>query len=100
MIFGVGGGIEPKMCVLIFSTNFVWNIFHSMKNWKSYHHKSTWLCMYSARCSSHILMILKNIEMSNFMDVRPVGAEVFHADGRTDRYDEAIGRFLRFAKRA
>ena len=27
--------IENKMCVLIFSTKFVWNIFRSKKNWAS-----------------------------------------------------------------
>ena len=27
------------------------------------------------------------------MKIRPVGAELFHADGVTDRYDEANGRF-------
>jgi hypothetical protein len=35
--------------------------------------------------------------MSNFMKIRPVGAELFHADGRTDRHDEANSRFHNFA---
>jgi hypothetical protein len=30
---------------------------------------------------------------SNSMTVRPLGAELFHADGRTDRHDEANFRF-------
>ena len=30
---------EHKMCALIFSTNFVWNIFHSKKNWARYDRK-------------------------------------------------------------
>jgi hypothetical protein len=34
--------------------------------------------------------------MSNFMKIRPVGAELFNADGRTDRHDEANGRFSLF----
>jgi len=29
--------------------------------------------------------VSKNTQMSNFMKMRPVGAELFHADGRTDR---------------
>jgi hypothetical protein len=37
--------------------------------------------------------ILKNPQISNFMKIRPVGAELYHADGwrdgRTDRHDEA-----------
>jgi hypothetical protein len=29
------------------------------------------------------------------MKIRPVGAKVFHADGNTEKYDEASNRFLR-----
>ena len=28
----------------------------------------------------------KNTYVSNFMKIRPVGAELLHADGRTDRH--------------
>jgi len=28
----------------------------------------------------------KNTQMPNFMKIRPVGAEVLHADGRTERH--------------
>jgi hypothetical protein len=31
----------------------------------------------------------KNTQISNFMKMRPLGAELFHADGQTDRQDEA-----------
>jgi len=38
------------------------------------------------------------------MKIRPVGAEMFHVDGRTVRltyrHDEAKSRFLKFCKRA
>ena len=38
------------------------------------------------------------------MKIRPVGAELFHADrragGRTDRRDEANSRFSQFLERA
>jgi len=32
------------------------------------------------------------------MKIRPVGAELFHVDGGTDRHDEANNRFFPFAK--
>jgi hypothetical protein len=36
---------EQKMCVLIFSTTFVWNISHSKKNSARYYHKCTYVFM-------------------------------------------------------
>jgi len=38
--------------------------------------------------------------MPNFIKNRPVGAGVFHADGRTDTHDEANSRFSQFCERA
>jgi hypothetical protein len=35
----------------------------------------------------------KKAKISNFMKIRPVGAELFHEDGRTDRHGEANSRF-------
>jgi hypothetical protein len=34
------------------------------------------------------------------MKIYPVGAELYHADERTDRYEEANGRFSQFGERA
>jgi len=34
------------------------------------------------------------------MKIRQVGAEMFHADGRLDRHDDANSRFLQFCERA
>ena len=34
------------------------------------------------------------------MKIRPVGAELFHADGRTDRHNEANSHFSQFCERA
>jgi hypothetical protein len=42
----------------------------------------------------------KNNQISNFMKLRPVGAELFHADRRRDRHDEANSRFSQFCERA
>jgi hypothetical protein len=36
---------------------------------------------------------LKNTQIPNFMKIRPVRAELFHADSKTDRYDKANNRF-------
>ena len=38
--------------------------------------------------------------MSNFMKTRPVGAEVFYADGRTDRHDEVNSRLSQLRESA
>jgi len=34
------------------------------------------------------------------MKIRPVGAELFHADGRTERHDDENKRFLQFCERS
>ena len=34
--------------------------------------------------------------MWNFMKIRPVGAELFHEDGQTDRHGEVNSRFTHF----
>jgi hypothetical protein len=39
----------------------------------------------------------KNVPMQNFTKILPVKAELFHADGQTDRHDAAISRFPNFA---
>jgi len=42
----------------------------------------------------------RKILTPNFMKIRPVGADLFHADGRTDRHEEANSRFCQVCKRA
>jgi len=34
----------------------------------------------------------KHNQLSNLIQIRPVGVELFHADGRTDRLDENNSR--------
>jgi hypothetical protein len=47
---------------------------------------------------------IKNTQISNIMKIHLVGAEVFHAadrtDERTDKHNEANGRFSQFSERA
>jgi hypothetical protein len=40
----------------------------------------------------------KNYQISNFMKIRPLGAELFHADGQTGRLDEAKGLSSHFCE--
>ena len=53
--------IAQKMCVLIFSTTFVWNIYHSKKKWARYDQKSIWVFMWS---TLYACPVLKKIEFS------------------------------------
>jgi len=68
-------------CIVIFSTIFVWNISYSKKNSALYH-----ICT-CARYSCQILRtpafsdrFLKIPQTSNFIKIRPVGAELFHGN--------------------
>jgi len=40
----------------------------------------------------------KNFQISNFMKIRPVGAEMFHGDGRTHRPTEMTNLIIAFSK--
>ena len=92
---------KNKICVLIFSTTFVWNIFHSMKKWARYDQKCTLVFMLSTHYPCHIFMklefsrqILYNIQISNFVKICPVGAKLFHVEGQTDRHCNRSSRGL------
>jgi hypothetical protein len=37
-------------------------------------------------------------QISSFMKVHAVGADLFHADGQTDRHDKANSRFFQFCE--
>jgi len=42
----------------------------------------------------------KNSELLNTMRIRPVGAKLLQADGRTDRHDDANRHFSQFCESA
>ena len=83
--------MEHEVCVLIFTTTLVWNIFHYTKNWSRYDKE-----MYIGLQVKYPLFLSgfnetlivdrfsKNIQISNLMKICPVGAELLHAEGRTD----------------
>ena len=48
-----------KMCVLLLSTTFVWNVSHSKKHSMRWYHKCINVFMYSTHYSYHISMILE-----------------------------------------
>ena len=70
-----------KMCVLIFSTTFVWNIFHSKKCSARYY-KCTFLSDFNETWIFSTDFV--NLQISNFMKNCPVGAELLHAARQTD----------------
>ena len=76
---------------------FVSNISHSKKNRASYDKKCTLVLTQGTRYACQILMKLVSSRQifekhSNLMKIRQVGPELFHADGRLDRHEEANSR--------
>jgi hypothetical protein len=97
---------EYKMCVLIFSTTFVWKIFNSKKKWATYDQKCKLVLMYSTLNSCPNLMklemsrqIFKKYSNIKFYKNAPSGSRGVPC-GRTDRHDEANSSFLQFCERA
>jgi hypothetical protein len=93
--------IQHKMCVLILSTTFVWNISHSEQIWTRYDHKCISVFMYSTGYSCQILM---KLEFSRQIFQKYSNIK-FHLNpssgsrvprGRTDRHDESNSRFSQF----
>jgi len=80
------------MCVLIFSTTFVWNILILRGNERDLlkmsvdlHVKCPLFLSDWNKSLSFLARFSNSTEISNLMKIRPVGAELFHADRRTDR---------------
>ena len=95
---------EHKMCVLIFPTTFVWKFSHSKKNSARYYQYCTLVLKYLLflshfnECWISLTDFSKNTQIKNFMKIRPVGSELFHADGWRGRRDEANSRFPQFCE--
>ena len=87
--------IEHKMCVLIFCTTFACSI---SQNSARYCHQCA-VFMYSTCYACQTLMaiwIVSTLEKPTnikFHENRPLGTEFHHADGQTDRPDEAFRSF-------
>ena len=94
------------MCVFWFSLQLSSETFFIRRTERDMIKDACW-------ASCNVLVILARFEWNlNFLDrfsksnqiysvkIRQVGAELFHADGRADRYDEANGRFSKFCERA
>jgi hypothetical protein len=95
--------IEHEMCVLTFSTTFVWNISYSNTKSASYCHKCTNVFMWSTHYSCHILMkfefswqIFKKYSDVKFHENLSSGSRVipcWRTDGH-DTHDEINSRFF------
>ena len=79
---------EHKMCVLIFSTTFVWNISHSKKNWARYDQKCISVFLSSTGYSCPILIKLEISRQIFFLNNRLVSC--WRTDGRTDMTKAAV----------
>ena len=92
---------EYKMYVLILYRTFIRNVFHSYKNSARYCYEceNVFCRLFLSdfnETSIFLTYFRKNVQIQNFIQVCPVGAELFHTDGRTDRRDEANCRFSQF----
>ena len=84
------------------------NHYHSKNNLERYRQKCRNVFTLGTRYFCRILVELefsthtfeKKAQVSSLIKIRPVGAELFHADTRTEKYEEANSRFSQFCERA
>jgi len=101
-------GIEHKMCVLIFSINFVWSISHPKNVWARYDQKCLFVSLWRNHYSCQIVM--KRVSSVDFRKIfkcpvlrKPFQSEPncsIQTDSQTDREDEAYSRLSQFCKSA
>jgi len=97
--------IEYKTCVLIFSTNYVRNIFHSKKNWARCDHKRTLAVTWNAHYSYHILIKLEFSRQifAKYSNIKfhenPSSRSRVVPCGQRDRHDEAKCRFSKILRK-
>jgi hypothetical protein len=92
------------VCILIFSTTFVWNICHCKKNWARYDQKCILVFIWSTRYSCPILMkhefspqIFEKYLNIEFHENPSSRSRVVPCE-RTDRHDEAFRNFANAPK--
>jgi hypothetical protein len=95
-----------KMCFLIFSANFVWNISHSKTNSASYYHKCTYIGLHvkyrlflsnlnETWFSQQIFQKHKDIRFNENPPVKPNSSTRTHTDRDTDMTKATVD-FLNF----
>ena len=86
----LGKHLLNTKCVLIFCTPFVWKISHCKKNRLRFAQKCILVFIYSTLYSYRFLIkfllrhFSKNTQIPNFVKIRPVEANLFHADRQRD----------------
>jgi hypothetical protein len=92
---------DHKTC-FNFLYNFGWNITQSKKKWARYNQICILVFMLSdvilARVSWNLNFldsVSNQTPKQNVMKIRPVGAELFHAGGHTDRHELSLFAILR-----
>jgi len=97
-----------KMCVFVSSITFVRNISHSKNKWAKYDQKMCialpvkYLIFLSDFNKTLIFSTCfrKILKYNIFVEFLLVETEMFHADGRTDKHDEANNNFSQFCEGA
>ena len=92
-----------RMCILVFSTTFVWNLSLSRNNSAVYYRNNTYISVLRTIILVTVMWIFFNrfsdiTHISNFLKICPVGTEMFQVYDQAERHDEAHSPFLQFMK--